>query len=76
VIIEQHDQAITWWNELMQRGVYVNLVMPPASPSSYSLLRCSMSAAHTPEQIDRIIDSFAALTARANTGAAADRQYG
>jgi hypothetical protein len=35
-----------------------------------------MSAAHTPEQIDRIIDSFAALTARANTGAAADRQYG
>jgi 8-amino-7-oxononanoate synthase len=76
VIIEQHDQAITWWNELMQRGVYVNLVMPPASPSSYSLLRCSMSAAHTAEQIDRIIDGFAALMTQANTSAAAGRQYG
>ncbi len=61
VTIENRDQAIGWWNTLLHNGVYVNLVMPPASPTDDSLLRCSVSAAHTPEQIDRIVDAFAAL---------------
>jgi len=61
VTIKQRDQAISWWNELMQRGAYVNLVMPPASPTTDSLLRCSVSAAHSSEQIDRIIAAFATL---------------
>ncbi len=61
VTIKDRNQAIAWWNELLQRGAYVNLVMPPASPTSDSLLRCSVSAAHTTEQIDRIIDAFATL---------------
>jgi len=61
VTIKDRDQAIAWWSELLQRGAYVNLVMPPASPTSDSLLRCSVSAAHSSEQIDRIIDAFAAL---------------
>ena len=60
ITIEQRDQAIAWWNELLQRGAYVNLVMPPASPTTDSLLRCSVSAAHSSEQIDRIIAAFAA----------------
>ena len=61
VTIKERDQAIAWWNELMHRGAYVNLVMPPASPTTDSLLRCSVSAAHSSEQIDRIIAAFAAL---------------
>lgn len=73
VIIEDHDRAINWWNGLMQRGVYVNLVMPPASPSNYSLLRCSMSAAHTREQVGHIIDSFAALLVKDDLKQTADR---
>jgi len=61
ITIKQRDQAIAWWNELLQRGAYVNLVMPPASPTTDSLLRCSVSAAHSSEQIDRIIAAFATL---------------
>jgi 8-amino-7-oxononanoate synthase len=61
VTIEERDQAIAWWNQLMHHGAYVNLVMPPASPTPHSLLRCSVSAAHSTEQIDRIIDAFASL---------------
>lgn len=69
VTIGERDQAIIWWNELMRRGAYVNLVMPPASPTSDSLLRCSVSAAHSNEQIDRIIEAFAALqTPAADSG--------
>ena len=65
VTVKLRDQAIAWWNELLQHGAYVNLVMPPASPSDDSLLRCSVSAAHSHEQIDRIIDAFAALQPQA-----------
>ena len=61
VTIKERDQAIAWWNQLMHHGAYVNLVMPPASPTTDSLLRCSVSAAHTTEQIDRIIQAFAGL---------------
>jgi 8-amino-7-oxononanoate synthase len=64
VTIRERDRAIAWWNELMRRGAYVNLVMPPASPTTDSLLRCSVSAAHSKEQIDRIIAAFAALQAQ------------
>ena len=61
VTIEDRNQAIAWWNQLLQHGAYVNLVMPPASPGNHSLLRCSVSAAHTSEQIDRILGAFATL---------------
>jgi 8-amino-7-oxononanoate synthase len=61
VTIKDRDQAIAWWNQLLHLGAYVNLVMPPASPTTDSLLRCSVSAAHSDEQIDRIIEAFAQL---------------
>ncbi len=55
------DQAIKCWNALMHAGVYVNLVVPPASPSTNFLLRCSVSAAHNRAQIDHIIGAYASL---------------
>jgi 8-amino-7-oxononanoate synthase len=59
VFVDQPERAIAWWHRLLERGVYVNLVIPPATPSTSCLLRCSLSAAHTPEQIDQIIEAFA-----------------
>jgi 8-amino-7-oxononanoate synthase len=57
----QRDQAYAGWTELIERGVYVNLVVPPATPDGSSLLRCSVSAGHTPEQIEAIGNAFAEL---------------
>ncbi len=54
-------EALTFWRRLMDLGVYVNLMVPPATPGDQSLVRCSVSAAHTTEQIDRICEAFAAL---------------
>jgi 8-amino-7-oxononanoate synthase len=68
VTVEDRHQSIEWWNRLLESGIYVNLVMPPAAPGDYSLLRCSVSAAHTSVQIDRILDAFAALCASAPPG--------
>jgi len=36
----------------------VNLVVPPAAPDGESLLRCSLSAGHSFDQIDRIVAAF------------------
>ncbi|KPJ80089.1 MAG: 8-amino-7-oxononanoate synthase, partial [Gammaproteobacteria bacterium SG8_30] len=68
VTIQDRHQAIAWWNQLLETGAYVNLVMPPASPSVHSLLRCSVSAAHSPEQIDAILAAFAALPGSSGSG--------
>ena len=51
-------EATALWNELLTQGIYVNLVLPPASPGGDPLLRCSISAAHSQGQIDAIVDAF------------------
>jgi 8-amino-7-oxononanoate synthase len=65
VRFEQREEAIGLWNALLDQGIYVNMILPPAAPDGGSLLRCSATAAHTPDQIDRICNAFA--TARALT---------
>ena len=63
VAVEMLDRSrtIDCWKALMEAGVYVNLVIPPASPSTNFLLRNSVSAAHSTEQIDTIIKAYAGL---------------
>lgn len=58
VRIGSREDALACWNQLLEKGIYVNLMVPPASPDSSSYLRCSVSAAHTPEQIETIIEAF------------------
>ncbi len=69
---ESRDQALADWQQLLDAGIYVNLMVPPATPGGISLLRCSISAAHTPEQIKHILSAFAGLPrAQLPTGQAA-----
>lgn len=58
---KDRESALANWNRLLESGVYVNMMLPPATPGGASFLRCSISAAHTPEQIQTIIEKFAAL---------------
>ena len=58
VKIENPDTLVRFWEKLFLSGVYVNLAMPPATPQGLCLLRCSLSAAHTPQQIDDIVEAF------------------
>ena len=55
---DKKDEAFALWSGLLERGVYVNLVLPPATPDGNSLLRSSVSAAHTREQMEHICKSF------------------
>lgn len=61
VLMDSREQTLAFWNGLLKRGVYVNLMLPPATPNGTCLLRCSVSAAHTPEQIGHILETFASL---------------
>jgi 8-amino-7-oxononanoate synthase len=58
VKVKDEITAIQMWNAILQAGVYVNIALPPGTPSRLCLLRCSVSAAHTAEEIDTIIDVF------------------
>lgn len=58
VVLADAEEAIAAWHGLLELGVYVNLVMPPASPGNFSLLRCSLSAAHGPVHVQRIVAGF------------------
>ena len=56
------EEAFNAWNFLMDQGVYVNLAIPPGTPNATSILRLSVSAAHTKEDIDIIINAYGALS--------------
>lgn len=61
VIIGSKEDGLRIWRELISLGVCVNLILPPAAPAGITLLRCSVNAAHSREQIDAIIQAFATL---------------
>ena len=61
VRIGEKEEALRCWNRLLELGIYVNLMIPPASPDSSSYLRCSVSAAHTTEQMETILKAFRQL---------------
>jgi len=62
--LADRELAIHFWNALIENGVYLNLALPPATPSSLSLIRSSVSAAHTEAQIDKAISIIAETGSR------------
>jgi 8-amino-7-oxononanoate synthase len=60
-MIPTKELALAMWQELLENGIYVNLMIPPATPNGECLLRCSVSAAHTEKQIKKIISAFSKL---------------
>lgn len=63
-LFDTREQALALWRGLYERGVYVNLIFPPATPGGKSLVRISVSAAHTAEQVEKIGQAFVELAER------------
>lgn len=55
VHVDDPQTAVAIWLDLLRAGVYVNLALPPATPAGTALLRCSVCAAHTREQLETIV---------------------
>jgi len=58
VIVEDLEKGAMLWQALLENGLYVNLARPPATPQGMTLLRCSLCAEHTAEQVDQILGMF------------------
>ncbi|MEZ5896144.1 MAG: aminotransferase class I/II-fold pyridoxal phosphate-dependent enzyme [Parvularculaceae bacterium] len=61
VLLPTKETAFAAWNFLLENGVYVNMAIPPGTPGKDSLLRLAVSAAHTPEDIDRLVAAYTAM---------------
>jgi 7-keto-8-aminopelargonate synthetase-like enzyme len=58
VIMPDLEKGAGMWEALLHEGLYVNLARPPATPAGMTLLRCSLCAEHTAEQVQTILGMF------------------
>ena len=58
VIMPDLEQGARMWGALLEEGLYVNLARPPATPANMTLLRCSLCAEHSEEEVGTILDMF------------------
>ena len=60
VIMPDLERGAMMWSALLDEGLYVNLARPPATPANMTLLRCSLCAEHSTEEVTTILERFAA----------------
>lgn len=58
VVVGDPIRAMTIWRALFDDGVFTHPIVPPAVPQHACRIRVSLSAEHTDEQIDRVLNAF------------------
>ncbi|NNC73186.1 MAG: aminotransferase class I/II-fold pyridoxal phosphate-dependent enzyme [Sphingomonadaceae bacterium] len=58
VLLPDQEKAVLMWQALLDEGLYVNMARPPATPAGIYLLRCSLCAEHSSEQVEQILGMF------------------
>jgi 8-amino-7-oxononanoate synthase len=58
VVVGDMNTCFVFWRDLIEEGVFVNAVIPPAVPKGQALMRTSYMATHTDEELDEILDAF------------------
>lgn len=58
VVIGDMMTCFQFWRDLLDEGVFVNAVVPPAVPQGQALMRTSYMASHTNEELDFILEAF------------------
>jgi len=61
ILIGDETQCFQFWKMLTEGGIFANAAVPPAVAPGQALIRTSYTANHTDEQIDRVLDTFAAI---------------
>jgi 8-amino-7-oxononanoate synthase len=59
VVIGDKQRAYSFWQALLEKGVFTVMSIAPAVPPGKDLIRTAISAGHTDEQIGRIGEAFA-----------------
>ncbi|MEL7188898.1 MAG: aminotransferase class I/II-fold pyridoxal phosphate-dependent enzyme, partial [Pseudomonadota bacterium] len=58
VIMPDLERGAMMWEALLKEGLYVNLARPPATPAGMTLLRCSLCAEHTADEVGTVLQMF------------------
>ena len=61
VVIGAEDEAVAASTALLERGLWVPAIRPPTVAPGTSRLRITLSATHTDDQVDRLLDGLAGL---------------
>lgn len=64
IYVRDIEKTFLFTKLLQDEGVFVNPVITPAVPPEDTLIRFSLMATHTPEQIETAIDKIRVLTAK------------
>lgn len=68
IVMQSLEECLFAWNSLLEKGIYVNMAVPPATPNGTYLLRCSVSAGHDVEQLNKALRAFSELREERLTG--------
>ena len=63
VLMPDQETTVRMWAAMIALGVYVNMSRPPATPAGVFLLRCSLCAEHSAEQLEIVLERFAQAAA-------------
>jgi 8-amino-7-oxononanoate synthase len=73
VVLGSEERALHASATLLRRGLWVPAIRPPTVPAGTSRLRVTLSAAHTDDQVARLVEALAPLRAAAG-GAEAEAE--
>ncbi len=64
VLVGPDELAMAFWKGLWSEGVFTTPALPPGVPAGQSIIRTSVNANHTDEQLDKLLAAFALVGRR------------
>ena len=64
VLIGPDELTALFWRMLWEEGIFTTPAVPPSVPPGRSIIRTSVNANHTSEQIERLLENFAGIGQR------------
>lgn len=58
VLVGEDDRALAFWKGLWDAGVFTTPALPPGVPPGHSIIRTSVNANHSDEELDRLLTVF------------------
>ena len=76
VLIGELYPTLRAWRTLFDAGIFTHPIVPPAVPANSCRIRISMTAEHTDEQLDRVLEAFGGLARALEMPVVAERREG
>jgi 8-amino-7-oxononanoate synthase len=61
VLLDTEEAALAASNALLEAGLWVPAIRPPTVPAGSCRLRITLSAAHEPRHVDRLLEALSCL---------------